>query len=79
MKIGLSMRFHVYQAIFKGGLGVALHMRFADLVLYTYLVSHGLEAIGIIGDQHCRFHALGNRLNSVFERLDVFRRQLIDG
>jgi hypothetical protein len=54
-------------------------MRFAHLVLHAHLVSHGLEAIGIIGDQHLGSHALGNRLNPIFELLDILCWKPIDG
>ena len=57
----------------------AQHMCFTDLVLHAHLVSHSLEAISIIGHEHLGAYALGNRQSLVFERLDIFRWECIDG
>jgi hypothetical protein len=54
-------------------------MRFTDLMLHTHLISDGLEAISIIGHEHLGAYALGNRQSLVFERLDIFRWECIDG
>jgi len=47
-------------------------------VLQAHLVINCLEAIGIIGHQNLGSHALVNRVNPVFERLDVFGCQFIN-
>jgi len=48
-------------------------------MLQAYLISHRLEDVGIISDQDLGIHALGNRLNPLFERLDIFGWQRING
>lgn len=54
-------------------------MRFTDLMLDSHLISHGLEPIGIIGHQDLGSHTLGNRLDSLLQRLDIFGWECING
>jgi hypothetical protein len=63
----------------KQVLGVAHHMRFTHLMMHAYLISPRLEAVGIIGDQDRRSHALGKWLNPVLKRLHILCWQRING